>query len=429
MKIYNSLNLNNLPIKNPLCYTEDEINELFDLSEEEAVELTKVISNQVAINKVYSSQKTEERLAEILVEANQFATEQLGKSNFLSIDLATSVDEVVDEHILYLISDESGTNTYNQYVLINGEVKSLGSTQCDLTNYVTNDQLETKLEDYAKKNEVLSASDIVTTIDENSTDTTVPSSATVKTFVEDSLPEIVTTIDDTVTDEQVPSAKEINNFVNRRLVSTVSSVDEVNITDRSFQTFMIPITISESVGLPISPKSAWFVIHCSHAKNYKYPTQIAFEYAGAKRIMVRFSANGTWSEWRNICSTSHANVFKDFTSDELSAVSKTGLTITKARYYIKNGFATVFCAFSFENITVNVANSITSLVPMFPPVQTSQDFTYAVCKEKTSQTTCYGSVTTTGLFAVCFANAKSGTDYLYMATYPVSETATIPTIN
>ena len=56
MKIYNSLNLNNLPIISPAVYSEDEINALFDLSEEEAVELTKVISNQVAINKVYSSQ-------------------------------------------------------------------------------------------------------------------------------------------------------------------------------------------------------------------------------------------------------------------------------------------------------------------------------------------------------------------------------------
>ena len=173
MKIYSSPDMNNLPIKNPLCYTENEINELFDLTDEEVVELTKVISDQVAINKVYSSQKTEERLAEILIEANKFATEQLGKSNFLSIDLATSVDEVVDETVLYLIDDGTGTNTYNQYVLIRGNAIPLGNTQCDLSNYVTNDQLETKLKDYAKKNEVLSASDIVTRYSTNVTDSQV----------------------------------------------------------------------------------------------------------------------------------------------------------------------------------------------------------------------------------------------------------------
>ena len=176
MKLYNSLNLNNLPLISPATYSSDEINELFDLSEEESVELTKVINDShVAINKVYSNSKTEERLAEILIEANQFATEQLGKSNFLSIDIVTSTDEVLDDTVIYLIDDGSGSNTYNQYVLIGGNVTSLGSTQCDLTNYVTNDQLETKLEDYAKKNEVISASDVVTTLDDTVTDAQIPS--------------------------------------------------------------------------------------------------------------------------------------------------------------------------------------------------------------------------------------------------------------
>ena len=229
MKIYSSPDMNNLPIKNPLCYTENEINELFDLTDEEAVELTKVISDQVAINKVYSSQKTEERLAEILIEANKFATEQLGKSNFLSIDLATSVDEVVDETVLYLIDDGTGTNTYNQYGLIRGNAIPLGNTQCDLSNYVTNDQLETKLEDYAKKNEVLSVNDIVISIDENSTNSTVPGSATVKTFVEDSLPEIVTTLDDTVTNEQIVGAKTVRELTTDRNVKTYCYLSQLGL--------------------------------------------------------------------------------------------------------------------------------------------------------------------------------------------------------
>ena len=142
MKIHNSPDLNNLPIKNPLCYSEDEINALFDLTDEEAVELTKVISNQVAINKVYSSQKIEERLAEILIEANEFASEQLGKSNFLSIEIVEDTSEVVRDTVLYLILADANTNTYNQYVLIDGVAKSLGSTKCDLTNYVNNEKLE-----------------------------------------------------------------------------------------------------------------------------------------------------------------------------------------------------------------------------------------------------------------------------------------------
>ena len=180
MKIYSTPNLMGNHIKNPATYSSEDINSLFDLTDEEAVELTKVISNQVAINKVYSSQKTEERLTEILTEANEFAIEHLGKSNFLSIDIVTSVDEIVDEHILYLIADESGNNTYNQYVLIDGVAKSLGSTQCELTNYVTNDKLDEKLEDYAKKNEVFSANNIITTIDDAVTNDQVFGALTIK---------------------------------------------------------------------------------------------------------------------------------------------------------------------------------------------------------------------------------------------------------
>lgn len=183
MKIYSTPNLMGNGIKNPAVYSSEDINELFDLSEEEAVELTKVISNQVAINKVYSSQKTEERLAEILIEANEFATEQLGKSNFLSIDIVTSESEVVDEHVLYLIDDGTSTNTYNQYVLIGGVAKSLGSTQCDLSNYVTNEQLNEKLEDYAKKNEVIGTNSIVTIIDDSITNDQVIGAVALKDYV------------------------------------------------------------------------------------------------------------------------------------------------------------------------------------------------------------------------------------------------------
>ena len=238
MKIYNSPDLNNLPIKNPLCYSEDEINALFDLSEEEAVELTKVISNQVAINKVYSSQKTEERLAEILIEANQFATEQLGKSNFLSIDLATSIDEVVDEHILYLIADESGNNTYNQYVLIGGEVKSLGSTQCDLSNYVTNDQLETKLEDYAKKNEVVSASNIVTTIDDSVTNDQVIGALAVK----EKFDEVFQNVDNgkdliasAITDKGVDTSKDDTFETMANNISSIIQSGDINVIHNAME--------------------------------------------------------------------------------------------------------------------------------------------------------------------------------------------------
>ena len=505
MKLYNSLNLNNLPLISPATYSSDEINELFDLSEEESVELTKVINDShVAINKVYSNSKTEERLAEILIEANQFATEQLGKSNFLSIDIVTSTDEVLDDTVIYLIDDGSGTNTYNQYVLIGGNVTSLGSTQCDLTNYVTNDQLETKLEDYAKKNEVLSASDVVTTLDDTVTDEQLVGAKTIydktkdkniKTFAY--LSQIGLTVPCTVGEIFLALPKEsIMILACEDIATSVTDVPASYglLTIEKHYSGRFDIEYKTSSGLSVGKNRKWIgqlkgddgsdltwdevayvseivynnavvIEDCLDSLPQNQNWNVLFtnngntgeltDLVGLKLFCVEHRAisNGqmctqtalypsigivatrgfdwwtkTWGAWKIVCNSVHKNRFKDFTREELTAVSKTGLTITKARYYVKNGYATVFCAFSFTGVTINVANSISSNVPMFPPVQTSQDFTYAICKEKTSQSTCYGAVTTTGLFSVCFANQTNGTDFIYMATYPISETATIPTI-
>lgn len=162
-------------------FTDDEIAELFDLSEEDIVELTKLIDDvHIAINKIYSNQRTEERLTEILAEANEYATKLLGNANFLTVEIVTSESEVTSNNVLYLIAEGLGTNTYNQFILVDGEVKSLGSTSIDLSNYHTKDEITTLLADYAKKNEVLTINDVVTTLDDTVTDAQIPSALLVK---------------------------------------------------------------------------------------------------------------------------------------------------------------------------------------------------------------------------------------------------------
>ena len=297
------------------------------------------------------------------------------------------------------------------------------------------------LEGYVKKE------DIVDTFDETTiyTDSDkVFSTKASKSMYDDlndkkiSKSNIVTTLDDNVTNEQVVGAKTVHELTKGKNLKTYTDYPDVGIDKTNFTLEEVATKLNNASALMVGtdnktpnifPKVYGHFMALrktdDKVKFFFFPNEDnernAIYFCGYhKKIGV--------TEWQRVCTTSHENVFKELTANELTAVSKPGLTITKAKYYIKNGFATVFCAFSFENITVNVANTITSLVPMFPPAQYSQDFTYAVCKEKASQTTCYGAVTTTGLFSVCFANAKSGKDFIYMATYPISETATIPTI-
>ena len=281
----------------------------------------------IATDKVWSSKKYTDYAQEIKHDLEAYIQSSINGLTHLKKKIVDTLpsDADAEENILYLVKDTSVVDdvVYNQYLLIDGVLEPLGNTSIDMSNYYNKDESDAKFALLSNLQTLIDMVGNVSNLETTAKDTLVSAINEIKEGSDDCITKdaIVTTLDDTVTDEQVPSAKEINNFVNRRLVSTVSSVDEVNSTDRSFQTFMIPSTISESVGLPINPKSAWFVIHCSHAKNYKYPTQIAFEYAGAKRIMVRFCVNDTWSEWRKVCATS------------VPDVGKTVLTLTDSTNY------------------------------------------------------------------------------------------------
>lgn len=332
MKIYNSPDLNNLPIKNPLCYTEDEINSLFDLSEEESVELTKVINDShIAINKVYSNSKTEERLAEILIEANEFATEQLGKSNFLSIDIVTSVDEVLDDTVIYLIDDGTSTNTYNQYVLIGGNVTPLGSTQCDLTNYVTNDQLETKLEDYAKKNEVLSASDIVTTIDDTVTDAQVVGALTVYEATKDKNIKTFTTLDQL----GLSDGCDVTEIVNAMPEHSYAEIGCYNATNSYGLEFV--------TGLPNG--EANFILTIRKYNLHRVDIQAKSSASGAVMndlYVGGMVAGGTSVSWKRVCTTSVKDVGKTVLTLTDSTNYKVSTDIDENNCYtVKNGICQV----------------------------------------------------------------------------------------
>lgn len=139
---------------------------------------------------------------------------------------------------------------------------------------------------------------------------------------------IATTIDSTSTKEELASAKDVYDELINKLDNTIilKTADEVNSFDKGYQSFMIQASIADEIGLPNSPSSWWFCIHFSHSKGYKYPSQIAFEYAGLKRVMYRTSSNGVWSNWRKVCTTSVADV------------SPTDITITGSNVSIKDKY-------------------------------------------------------------------------------------------
>ena len=157
-------------------YTEEEIGSVFELSPEEQKSLSAVINdNVVSKNKVHSSEYTHNLLNELEGRCNQYTVEQIANSNILTRKIVTTQDQITDSNIIYMILTDSTNNIYTQYMLIDEVIKSLGTTTIDLSDYLLVSDFNTQINDYAKKTEVVSQSDVVNDL------TTVSSSTVLNT--------------------------------------------------------------------------------------------------------------------------------------------------------------------------------------------------------------------------------------------------------
>lgn len=157
-------------------YTEEEIGSVFELSPEEQNSLSAVINDKVVSkNKVHSSEYTHNLLNELEGRCNQYTVEQIANSNILTRKIVATQDQITDSNIIYMILTDSTNNIYTQYMLIDGVIKSLGTTTIDLSDYLLVSDFNAQINDYAKKTEVLSQSDVVNDL------TTVSSSTVLNT--------------------------------------------------------------------------------------------------------------------------------------------------------------------------------------------------------------------------------------------------------
>ena len=327
-------------------YLEQEIDDMFDATPQEISYYESLINpDVVSENRLWSSKTIDEKLASAILEANKY-TDQASTRN-LTTEIVSSTADVTKENVLYLILSDASTNTYEQYMLIGGTATALGSTQVDLSNIYNKSEVDTKLDDKANKSEVLSMDSVQATTGSETNDTVYTSKLTKdeldKKANNDEVvkkTDITTTIGSTSTDDTVPSAKAVYdsllNKVNNPIV--LNTADEVNNFDMAYQSFIIEPSVAEAVGLPKAPDSTWFCINLSHVKGFKYPSQIAFEYAGIERIMYRTAHNGVWHNWRKIPTTSVADVpVTNITTNLVSTKVALDNSDSYATYYVKSG--------------------------------------------------------------------------------------------
>ena len=346
-------------------YQDEEISELFSLTPEEAQSLSELISDEVVSKfKLWSSSKVNDSLILAKSECNDYTDKMLANISSISIKYVDTLPTSdISTSTIYILKNTTGGNdTLNLYDGANWTV--IGDFVISLDDYYNKTELDAKLDEKANKTEVLLQDDVIvdktlattsnvlsakTVVDEldlkaNDTDLTthtgdadIHTSATEKaSYVKKT--DISTTINSTSTNDTVPTNKAVYDSLINKLDNTVvlNTADEVNSFDKAYQSFIVYTSIADAIGLPDSPSSTWFCIHLSHSKGYIYPSQIAFEYAGLKRIMYRTAAKGVWSTWRKIPTIGVEDVAKTIITFPNTTYYESAVA-DSCYYFVKNG--------------------------------------------------------------------------------------------
>lgn len=344
-------------------YTDEEVGNLIDLDPTQIAELTAVISDSVvAKNKVFSSSHTTELIQKSVIESNEYADSLVANLSNIKLDIVDTLPDAstVNKSTIYILKDSTGgtNNTLNVWSDSTSAFVEVGKLNVNMDSYYTKSDVDTLLADKADDNTVVHQDDVVSDMTTTSS-TTVLSTSGLKTELnkkanDDEVikkADMSTTIDSTSTDDTVPTNKAVYDSLINKVNNTIvlTTTDEVNSLNRTYQSFIIYSDVAAAVGLPNPPKSTWFCIHLSHIKGFKYPSQIAFEYAGLRKIMYRVADNGVWSAWRKIPNTSVVDVPMTTITNTLVSTKVTFQAADSNAYlYVKNGI----CYVSIWDITI-----------------------------------------------------------------------------
>ena len=222
-------------------YTDSEISDILEISDEQALELSKIINDNVkANNKLWSSDKIDSELQNMIIEANKYSDELIGQISSISLEYVTVLpDTDIKSNVIYIL--QGTPNTLNVYNNSTSAFVTVGDLNIDLTNYYTKSEVDAELAKKANTDEVLKPDVIVADLTTTSGSTTL-STAGLQTELDKKAnddkvvkkTDITTTIGSTSTDSQVPGAKAIYDMFlkNEKIMrydQTYISSDSLNI--------------------------------------------------------------------------------------------------------------------------------------------------------------------------------------------------------
>ena len=317
-------------------YDSTEISEILEISDEEAMELTKIISdNIISTNKIWSSNKTNTEIQNAIIEANKYADELIGQISSISLEYVTALPTSdIKSNVIYIL--QGTPNTLNVYNTSTSAFVTVGDLDLDLSQYYTKSDVDTLLADKADNNNVVHQEDIVSNLTITSGTTTL-STAGLQTELDKKAndnevlkkTDISTSIDSASTDDEIPTSKAVETRILKR--ETIKNVD--------LNTFVDEGKYYIDSGCTNSPVDGGYlnIMRC----NDDYVCQICARYniAASNNTYIRTRVDGKWGTWKKVCTTSVVDV--PLTSLAWADTSSFENAFTRCNYQVKNGICFV----------------------------------------------------------------------------------------
>ena len=375
-------------------YTDSEISDILEITDEQAMQLTKILNDQVvANNKLWSSSKTDAEIKNALIESNKYTDDLVANLSNIKLDIVDSLPDssTVNKSTIYILKDSSGgtNNTLNVWSDTTSAFVEVGKLNVNMDNYYTKSEVDAELAKKANADEVLKPDAIVADLTTTS-GTTVLSSAGLQTELdkkvgksailsavsatpsdENTLSEkavkteldkkidktsIATSIDSSSTDTQVASAKCINDNYG---IKTYTTLEQIGLTKGSETLIGIATNLPDDSILTLTITTEYNITEYP----YKYGILVVQKLNNYRVGFTFFQDNGTveWINyynaggsdvkgWARLCGTSVADVAQTTITPLHSNV-----TSGSVYYQVKNGI----CYVSLIALSIDKVESFT----------------------------------------------------------------------
>ena len=209
-------------------YTDSEISDILEISDAQALELSKIINDNVkANNKLWSSNKIDSELQNVVIEANKYSDELIGQISSISLEYVTVLpDTDIKSNVIYIL--QGTPNTLNVYNNSTSAFVTVGDLNIDLTNYYTKSEVDAELAKKANADEVLKPDAIVADLTTTSGSTTL-STAGLQTELDKVVKtaDIKTMLDENSTNNDVYGGKAIFDAIHESISMLLSSASDI----------------------------------------------------------------------------------------------------------------------------------------------------------------------------------------------------------